>query len=100
MSEVTAQHTEEEYVVRLRNLSKRRDELNSRRAKVEVLRDQALREIESLQEEMKTLGTSPATIEQDVANLEKSLQEQLVRFEHDLGVFEGELVKAEKILEL
>lgn len=86
-------------IQKVQALGEKRQQLLTREARLQVVHEQATHELTRLVEEMKTHGTSPETIETDLAEAEKKATEQVQTYEKDLTDYEVVVQNAEKALE-
>jgi chromosome segregation ATPase len=83
----------------LNQLTKRREDLNSRQARLQYAREQAQAEKLRLVAEMQEIGTSPETITEDVAKLEQEQEQEITRVQKEFDDFERTMLDAEKSLD-
>lgn len=83
---------------KLKELQARRDDLNSRHAKMSVRAEQAAEELKRVELEMSSVGTSPATIEEDLAKAKLAETQALQLFEAALDVYEKQMIASEQTL--
>jgi len=91
--------SEADYAEKIRKLNQNREELITRKARLDVKFEQVEAELKSLVGEMAELGTSQETLEKDVADEEKSLAEQVAAYEAALSDCDRILREAESALE-
>lgn len=79
----------------LEELKERRDKLVTRKGRLQLLKEQAERELQETEKEMKAEGTSPETIEKDEADAVAAESTALEKFKKDLDEYERQLSSAE-----
>jgi ornithine carbamoyltransferase len=84
---------------KLRQLENLRNDLLQRKARLDVVRDQATRTLQECEVEMQELGTTPATIAEDLARLEREESTKLQDDERKLQQYQEQLAQREAELQ-
>jgi len=90
--------TTQDYSKQLRELTERREALSTRATKLELIHEQSEEAIKRIEEEMKTHGTSPEKIDDDLAKTDQELKTVLIEYKNHLDEYEAELNEAEEAL--
>jgi len=98
-TDAEAPPTEQDYSKRLRDLTDRKEQLERRATKLQLIHEQATKDLATIEDEMKVLGTSPEKIDEDLAAAEKDVKQVLEEYEKHLDTFDQELTKAEESLD-
>jgi chromosome segregation ATPase len=98
MADASVAPDKQDYTELLDSLAKKQRDLDGRKAKLEVVHDQATKEMETLKEEMKTLGTSPEKLDQDLADEETKTKTAVSEYEAAVKQMEEIITKAETAL--
>lgn len=91
--------TQQDYGTRLRLLSEKREEAVTRHARLKAIKEQAERQLIQLRQEMEALGTTPETLDQDVANAEETLAQSIQQSEEAMTELDRQITLAEQTLE-
>jgi chromosome segregation ATPase len=98
MADASVAPDKQDYAQLLDNLAKKQRDLDGRKAKLEVRHEEAVKELENLKEEMKTLGTSPDKIDQDLADAETQTKTAVSEYEAAVQQMEETITRAEAAL--
>ena len=98
MSESANGSEPEKFLARLRELDTLREDLIRRQAAIGERHAAAQRDLTRIVGEMKTLGTSPQTIQADLAKSSEDVKKRTVEYEDSLVKLKTQLDEAEQSL--
>jgi len=86
-------------VEELKKREEKRDELQRRKTRLQLIREQAEESREKLKKDMAEEGISPETLDEDLKKSEDWAKETLQKVDEDLLKYESIILSAEKSLE-
>ena len=98
MPEAVSALEPEKCLARLRELDSQREDLIRRQAAMTERHAAAQRDLTRIVNEMKAAGTSPQTIQADVAKSSEELQQQTIAYEASLVQLKNQLDEADQAL--